>query len=172
MKSYVFWISLLMTTFLFEGCSKVQMSVSPGGFPKLQNGGEKSADRSIAICPFQNYTDTPDAGMRAANLVEGILSAKGYQVQIIGDKRFGACNRKEILKPDSQYHSRYLLTGGVSEWRYKTGIDGEPAVSLRMTIYDNETAKIVWSGTASASDWGNESIGVTAHELIEDMIEK
>ncbi len=66
----------------------------------------------------------------------------------------------------------YFMTGGVSEWRYKNGIDGEPVVSLRLTLYNASTGRAVWSATGSAGNWGNDTLGRTAQALIEEMVKK
>jgi len=107
--------------------------------------------------------------MRASNIIEGILLAKGYKVvSHVNEKSYSLKKSKKIAKEDK---SKYFLRGGVSEWRYKTGIDGEPAVSMQTTIYKTKNAKVAWSATGSDSDWGNSSIGTTAHDLLELMLE-
>lgn len=62
------------------------------------------------------------------------------------------------------------MYGGVSEWRYKTGIDGEPAVSIQLGFYKTKNAKLKWNAAGSDSDWGNASIGTTAQDLLEEML--
>jgi hypothetical protein len=126
--------------------------------------------REIRITLFRlnNYTDTPRAGLRAANIVEGILRSRGYIVKTHNKEKVNSVKKaRKIAKNDG---SDYFMYGGVSEWRYKTGIDGEPAVSLQLSLYKTKNGKLVWSGTGSDSDWGNASIGTTAQELLEEMM--
>ena len=125
--------------------------------------------KSIALFALDNYTDTPQAGMRASNLIEGILHARGYTV--INTISLGDKSLNEKIQVAKTKGSSYVLTGGVSEWRYKTGIDGEPAVSLHCKLVDVTSSKVVWSSTASSNDWGNASIGTTAQEMIETMFQ-
>jgi len=131
-----------------------------------------SKSDKIAIYAMSNYTDTPRAGMRATNIAEGILLANGYQIV----SRLSSDNRKltldEKLSDASKRGIRYIFVGGVSEWRYKTGIDGEPAISLQFKIIDTTTKVVKWSAIASDSSWGNDSIGIVAQELITAMIKK
>jgi hypothetical protein len=106
--------------------------------------------------------------MRASNIVEGILKARGYDVTShLKDKLPSIKKARKIAKADG---SKFFMYGGVSEWRYKTGIDGEPAVSLQLSLYKTKNKKLVWSSTGSDSDWGNASIGTTAQDLIDEMI--
>ena len=106
--------------------------------------------------------------MRASNIIEGVMLAKGYKIitHIQEDEKTFEEMRNIALKENA----KYFLYGGVSEWRYKTGIDGEPAVSLKCVLYNTKTSEVAWSATASDSDWINTSIGTTAQNLIESMI--
>ena len=106
--------------------------------------------------------------MRASNILEGILLSKGYNVAShITEKLPSMKKAKKIAKEDG---SKYFMYGGVSEWRYKTGIDGEPAVSMQISLYKTKNSKLVWTATGSDSDWGNASVGTTAQDLILDMM--
>jgi hypothetical protein len=150
-----------MTSFFFSACSEKTLTVSNHAFPQ-----QKEAKR-ITLFVLQNYTDTPRAGMRASNIVEGLLGAKGYNVVTV-TQNVQKSNLAAIAKENN---SAYYMTGAVSEWRYKTGIDGEPAVSLRLALYETQTGILVWSATGANNDWGAGSIGTTAQSLIEDMLQ-
>jgi len=125
---------------------------------------------TIAIYSMDNYTDTPHAGMRAANIAEGILLSKGYRVRSKINITARPMTFSEKLANARRAGVRYMLTGGISEWRYKTGIDGEPAVSLHLKLIDIAQGRIVWSATGSDSSWGNTSVGVVAQALISRML--
>lgn len=142
---------------VLSGCSYV-----------VQSRGEIPDDKVISIFALKNYTDTPRAGERASNILEGILLTKGYKVVSHVEK--STLSFEEMQKIAKEDDAKYFLHGGVSEWRYKTGIDGEPAVSLTCTLYKTKGAKVVWSATASDSDWGTSSIGTTAQRIFESMI--
>jgi len=155
---FLFTIFFFLT---FVGCSSKKVTVSKHPLPKIT---EKSIP-TIMLFPLQNYTDTPRAGMRASNIVEGILSAEGYKLIYYPSE----ISRENAAKLAKEKQSNYYMLGAVSEWRYKTGIDGEPAVSFRLALYDTKTDKLIWSGMGSNNDWGNGSIGTTAQTLIEEM---
>jgi TolB-like protein len=158
--NFLFVIASLL---FITACSNTQITANRG-FPAIPS------TQKIALYSLNNYTDTPRAGLRAANITEGLLLAKGYQV----DNKITAATRKmsltEKITNARQHHIRYLVTGGVSEWRYKTGIDGEPAVSIQLKLIDTHNRRVVWSATGSDSSWGNTSIGVVAQNLISGML--
>ncbi len=154
------------------GCSTSSIVMTEKSLPVVYedvNGThEKKNNVTISLFRLNNYTDTPRAGMRASNLIEGILLTKGYNVSShLKDK---LPTMKKARKKAKEDGSKYFMYGGVSEWRYKTGIDGEPAVSFQVSLYKTKNSKLVWSSTASDSDWGNASIGTTAQDLLDEMM--
>jgi polysaccharide biosynthesis protein PelC len=156
------WL-LLVAIGLFAGCSQTQIE-SPYAFPT------KSPYAKIAVYALHNYTDTPQAGMRAANIVEGVLLARGFNAINAISESSAEMTLDDKLLEARKKGMHYIITGGVSEWRYKTGIDGEPAVSLQLKVISVATGNVLWSTTASDHDWGNASIGTTAQSLIEEML--
>jgi len=157
MKKIFFFSALVLLGILISGCSGKILTTTQKSLPL----SDKNKSVHITLFTLNNYTDTPRAGMRAANIVEGVLSAKGYRVSYVKEPKNGALESK----------SDYYMTGAVSEWRYKTGIDGEPAVALRLALYNTKTGELVWSSVGANNDWGNGSIGTTAQSLIEDMFQ-
>ncbi len=161
-------------TLLWHGCSVAEIAVTQKGLPKVYKDYNDSyvIKRRIQISLFQlnNYTDTPEAGKKAANILQGILEAKGYKVIPHYKKRIVSFKRaKKIAKKD---RSRYFMMGGVTEWRYKNGIDSEPVVSVRLSLYRTKKGKLIWSATGSDGNWGNDSLSYTAQCLMTEMIEK
>ncbi|PHQ90306.1 MAG: hypothetical protein COB42_05380 [Sulfurimonas sp.] len=151
---------LILALGVFVGCANRALVTTQTSLPK--------ENMSISLFQLKNYTDTPRAGMRSSNIIEGILLTKGYQVTShIFDDVYTFNKAKQRAKEDN---SKYFFIGGVSEWRYKTGIDGEPAVSLQCSIYTTNDGQLVWSATGANSDWGNASIGTTAQNLIQTMM--
>jgi len=163
---------LAVVTLLIVGCTTNIVVNTPKGLPKVYKdvnaSYQEQRDIPVAVFRLQNFTDTPRAGMRAANIVEGIFNSMGYRViSHVNEKKYTLA---KAFKKAKHEKAKYLLYGGVSEWRYKTGIDGEPAVSLQLSLYKTKNKKLVWSATGSDSDWGNGSLGTTAQSLILSMI--
>ena len=158
------FIGMLFLLIFFLGCSNRTLVYTKNNLPLV----EESKEKSVSLFMLNNYTDTPRAGMRSANIIEGILLTKGYKVQNhITTEIMYVQTAQKIAQKES---TDYFLIGGVSEWRYKTGIDGEPAVSLQCSMYETNTSKLIWSATGADSDWGVGSIGTTAQDLLETMM--
>ena len=64
---------------------------------------------------------------------------------------------------------RYGLTGSVDEWRYKVGVDGEPAVGVSLQLLDITTGAVVWTATGSKSGWSREALSAVAHKLLDEL---
>jgi hypothetical protein len=157
-------IALIAGVILMAACSNQKLSLSEE-VPYLEN-------KKVALYPLENYTDTPRAGMRAANILEGVLLAKGYNVDSrINNKTKKLSLDRKILDARRR-GDRYAMVGGVSEWRYKTGIDGEPAISVFIKLIDTASKKTIWSATASDNDWGTASVGTVAQKLFNSMVTK
>lgn len=160
------FLILMLFMILMAGCSSITLTTSNAKLDK---------SRILAVDSFVNYTEVPMAGYRAAALVDAILLNRGYI-----SKTIYTSPNEEYLKPNAPLSDRleqarkisadYLVSGEVIEWRYKTGIDGEPAVSLVLRVYDVNTAVVVYSATASKSGFGYSSVGVAAQDVIASMI--
>ena len=163
----------LISIFIFlTGCSTTTLVKTQNNIPKLNydtNSTSKVENMSLTLFRLSNYTDTPRAGMRASNILEGILQTKGFDVS--SHIQMKLPTKKEARDIALKDGSQYYIYGGVSEWRYKTGIDGEPAVSLVCSLYETNTSLLIWSATGADSDWGNGSIGIVAQDLLEKMLQ-
>ncbi len=164
--------AMVVLIILVGGCSTASLVTTEKSLPEVYRDVNDThrvkADVSVSVFRLNNYTDTPRAGMRAASILEGILLTKGYDVtNHITSKETSI---KKARKTATEDGSKYFMYGGISEWRYKTGIDGEPAVSLQCSMYKTKNGKLVWSATGSDSDWGNASIGTTAQDLLSEML--
>ncbi len=162
MKKFIF---LFISVFIFS-CSSVY---------NVQHSKIKKED-SFVVIPFKNNTETPLAGLRASSIVKGVLGSRGYNIRDIftdiPERDLTDREIKSLLQESKNKGIRYAVVGDVNEWRYKTGIDGEPAVSLSMRIVDLETGKTVWIAAGSKSGWGHQSLGVVAQDLINDILDK
>ena len=135
-------------------------------------------DDSIVMLPFLNRSETPLAGERAEAIALSVLREKGvsqlqvYQPQpepnglpVLDDmKRLSDATEQAIERG-----MRYAIAGSVEEWRYKAGLDGEPAVGLSMRLVDLSSGEILWSGSAARSGWSRESLSGTAHKVLEEL---
>lgn len=129
---------------------------------------------TYSVIPFENYSDTPLAGYRIASIVESVLRVKGYKVINKVWKYKDTDPTEEELEENfnkASLKSDMVIYGTVNEFRYKTGIDGEPAVSITIYIYDVKKGYVIKSATVSATGSSGESLGTVTQRLIRELFE-
>lgn len=133
------------------------------------------------LLPFANHTETPLAAGRAESITESLLRAKGvadltrYPSSLAAESLFDAGERKaqeQALEWARGEQARYAVTGAVDEWRYKVGVDGEPAVGVAVQIVDVASGKVVWSGVGAKSGWSREALAAVAQKLIRNLVDQ
>jgi len=140
---------------------------------------ELPLDKKYALASFWNYTETPMAGLRAASIVESVLAKNSVTLNSLvagSDEMESTKSKRDFLKSKKEeaklLGAEYLIMGNVQEWRYKTGIDGEPVVSFSIYIIDLKRDKVVFNGVGAKSAWGHKSIGIVAQEIAQELIPK
>jgi len=132
-----------------------------------------------ALLPITNNTDTPQAGLSAEDMVEhqlrrhGIAKLLRYPASLSRDSLFEPTERKvseEALKWAKDQGVHFAVLGSVQEWRYKVGIDGEPAVGVTLQVLDLSDERVVWSASAAKSGWSREALSAVAQKLLTDML--
>jgi len=153
-------MALLMTA-----CGTVRQT----GAPAL------SATDKVAVASIANFTETPDAGMSAGSIAVNVLRHNGIaDVRVAPDdaRRNAMFDTTARTSADASLswarsqQARYVLSGAVEEWRYKTGVDGEPVVGVTFELTDVSSGKVVWSGTGSRSGWSRSGLANVANTLI------
>ena len=131
------------------------------------------------VLPFANNTETPLAGQRAESIATAILHGHGvarvkrYPSSLQQEALFDSGDRKqqeEALAWARQQGARYALTGTIEEWRYKVGVDGEPAAGVTLQIVDVGSGDMLWSATGGKSGWSREALSAVAQQLIRNLL--
>ena len=169
MKRIVIWLMALMAL-LVAGCS-TNSAVS--------NGSALDPAAKWALLPMTNHTDTPQAGLSAEAIAEHLLRLRGignivrYPATLSRDTLFEPSERRvvdEAQKWAREQGARYGVLGTVEEWRYKVGIDGEPAVGVTLQVVDLASGAVVWSSSGAKSGWSRTALSLVAHKLLESLI--
>jgi TolB-like protein len=164
-------VLLMATALLATACTTVS-SVAPSA--NFEPGAK------WALLPMVNQTDTPQAGLSAEAIAEHGLRLRGvrdiarYPVALSRDSLFEPSERRvaeEAQKWAREQGIRYGLTGVVQEWRYKVGIDGEPAVGVTLQVLDLSTGHIIWSASGAKSGWSREALSGVAHKLLYQLLD-
>lgn len=169
-KKYLFivlgWMSLILS-----GCTSMQVDHSqPVALPSSQK---------IAILPFVNLTETPQANERAAAIAAQLFRTKGMTQVVSYPMRQGKLSfigmkaspsREQLLAWAQRKNANYALNGSVSEWNYKVGLDGEPVVGVNLELIDLYRNKVIWSAVGSKSGGSATALTTVAQQLISSML--
>lgn len=159
---------LIICLLLLAGCAITDSSKAP----------VFDRDAKWTLLPMENHTETPQAGLRMQAITETIFRVKGamsLQIYPSGssqDSLFEPADDKAVeaaLNWAQQSGARYAITGTVNEWRYKTGVDGEPAVGVTIKIIDVQTRQVIWSAAGGRTGWGREAVSAVAQKLLENL---
>jgi len=171
-------------TITFQRCLRILLLAAPallGACSTLDRSAAPAVDRQAqwVVLPFANHTETPLAGQRAESIAEAILHSNGinkikrYPSNLQQEALFDAGERKQqedALAWARQLGARYALTGAVDEWRYKVGVDGEPAAGVALQIIDVSSGDTLWSGSGGKSGWSREALSAVAQQLIRSLL--
>ena len=162
---------LLLLALGAAGCTVMDRSRS--NTVQLQPGAK------WVILPMANHTETPQAGLRAEVILESLLRQRGVQTLVRSPSAPAADLTGELPDRKAQQDAqrwaadqgiRYALTGAVDEWRYKVGVDGEPAVGLVLQVIDLTSGDVVWTATGAKSGWSREALSAVGQKLMRDML--
>jgi len=159
----------------------VLMAVLAAGCKIVDSGSVATIERNAkwVMLPVLNHTEVPQAGLRAEAITEALLRSNGvndltrYPSTLNPDTLFEPAERKVMAEAEKWARSqraRYAIYGAVDEWRYKVGIDGEPAVGVALHIMDLESNAVVWTGVGGKSGWSRESLSGVAQKLIKELL--
>ncbi len=64
----------------------------------------------------------------------------------------------------------YGVSASVEEWRYKSGLDAEPAIGITVRVFDLASGKVLWAGTGTKTGGSSQNTSATAVELVHTMV--
>lgn len=154
---------------LLAGCSVLQS----------QQGSEPvPLAAPMAVIPLLNLSQTPQAGDQAASILSAILRARGVEdLNLYLPEDDGAMTYPNLARQRNAIDearaggARYVFTGTVEEWRYKSGLDGEPAVGVTLEVRRAGNNQVIWSGTAARTGWGREGLSVAGHKVMDTLVD-
>ena len=163
------WLILAVLLGL-AGCASMRIETSSP--PKIDPAAR------IALLTLENNTSTPYAGQRARRQLAALLIAHGMQNIIVQpateQTQLPVGNTGDHLAADLAWArsqgATYALTGSVDEWRYKIGLDGQPAVGFTLRLLDVNSGRTVWSGAAAASGGSREGLAVLSQQVLNRLL--
>ncbi|MFZ0257050.1 MAG: hypothetical protein WAN46_15710 [Gammaproteobacteria bacterium] len=147
----------------------------------IQPSPPLDASAPWGLLPIMNHADTPEAGERVAAIAGTLLRAQGVTHLVSYQHPEDSAPLPELNQQRRLAQARawateqrlsYALTGSVEEWRYKSGLDGEPSVGVTLQVIAPKSGEVLWSASGSRSGWGRESLSGTGHKLLKSLIKK
>lgn len=162
------WFGMASVLPVLDGCTTLDVQPAP----------ELDMKGSWAVLPLSNHTETPQAGLRAESILESLIRSAGvgnlrrYPANLASDTLFEPAERRVVDQALAWARSeklRYGLTGSVQEWRYKVGVDGEPAVGISLQLLDLQSGAVIWSASGSKTGWSREALSGVAQKLLAEL---
>ncbi len=146
---------------------------------KVRSAAPPDLGARWVLLPIANHTETPQAGLRAEAIAGTVLRSIGvanlerYPASLNAEMLLDPAERKlaeQALTWARGKDARYALTGAVDEWRYKVGVDGEPAVGLSLQVIDVKSGAVVYSASGGKSGWSREALSAVAQKLLRELL--
>jgi curli biogenesis system outer membrane secretion channel CsgG len=162
--AHAVWLGWL---FLSAGCAVIDVNHAQPLDP----------EQRFVLLPVENYSEAPQAGEKVEAILTTMLRARRLPVERLDPP---AAEVAPELDEERRYQrglesarpsgARYGVTGTVIEWRYKNGLDADPAVSISLRVVEVDSGKVVWSASGSRTGWGSDSLGAVAQVLLRDLV--
>jgi len=128
---------------------------------------------AILLAPYVNSTDDEHAGTALTEITGTTLMQNGYDVYNVDQNKIAEDDTLPDLKQQaSEKNATYIVRGVVYEYRYKTDLDGDPAVGITLRVEHAQTGKLVWQGSSSQVGIGFSSLSSAAQEAVSDLVKK
>jgi len=167
---------LCATLLALAGCSSFVPGASTGRTAMAQ---PIAAADKVAMLPVANFTDVPQAGLRVEALLEPALRQAGlrqlavYPPALNPETLFEPGERKAQAEAEKWARAqgvRYVVSGAVNEWRYKVGVDGEPAVGLMLQVKDLSSDQVVYSAAGGRTGGSREALAAVGQRLAAELV--
>ncbi len=176
MKNYKL-LSLMACSALLAGCGV--FTSGSGSSSRAPMSQTIAAAHKVAMLPVANFTDVPQAGLRVEALLEPALRQIGlrqlavYPSELNPETLFEPGERKAQSESEKWARAqgiRYVVSAAVNEWRYKVGVDGEPAVGLMVQVKDLSTGQVVYSAAGGRTGRSRESLAAVGQQLTAELV--
>ena len=169
-KTIVKRLLVLLPALWLAACSTLETASAP----------QFDKNARWALLPAANNTETAQAGARLDALTASLLQARGVKDL----QRHPSSATESVLAPADRaaqeaalawarsQSAKYAVYGPVQEWRYKTGLDGEPAAGLTLTIVDVASGRVLWTGSGAKTGWSREAVAGVAQKLLGKLIDE
>lgn len=178
---------VLLACLLLFGCTATYRTQSSD----LQD--ERQKKKLAVLLPLTNLTSYPNAGKIVGDILATELYARAnfkiLERTEMTEKLQSEAKDKDVdvvidnasaLKLAANLGAEIVIYGSVSEYRYKRGLDEEPAIGINLRLLDVSAKRVLWAGSVSATSncffMCRDSLNLLAHEkcteLVSDMLKE
>lgn len=157
------------------------LALATGCNTVVQDGASRPAPRAtqrILMPPFFNATDDEHAGRALHEIAASALLDEGKSL-VQSEPLLAATRKPEAPGNEGLYleaaraaRATHLLIGTVHEYRYKTDLDGDPAVGFSLRLVDPATGETLWQGTSGRVGVLFASLTTASQRAMRDLLRK
>lgn len=164
-------LALFAAAALLCGC---RAHINHGGRPPAL----RPTEHRVYVPPFHNATDDDHAGRALTELTVSALMERGVPVAqsepaLVKARADNAAGADGVFAETARaLNATHLLIGTVHEYRYKTDLDGDPAVGITLRLVDAASGQTLWQGTSSKVTAFFASVTGAAQHAATDLVGK
>src|SRR5688572_10801467 len=161
---------ILCLALLLSGCTTV-----------VHHGGQRTGTipvMRLLLPPFVNATDDQHAGRALTELTGSALVEAGVPLFQTEESLLKSA-ADQAQGPDGRYaelartvSATHLLIGTVHEYRYKTDLDGDPAVGITLRLVDAASGETLWQGTSGNVGYAFASLTSTSQKAVRSLVQQ
>lgn len=129
----------------------------------------------VFVPPFTNATEDDHAGRAMTELTVSALLELNVPIlqkesSLIKSREEKAAGTDGVyLEAARSVQATHLLLGTVHEYRYKTDLDGDPAVGLTLRLVDATSGVTLWQGSSARVGIFFASLTTTSQRAVRDL---
>jgi hypothetical protein len=153
---------------LLAGCAT---DIRQGSLEPVQSAGVR-----VFLPPFANATDDDHASRALTEITASVLVRRGVvlaqsEAALVRSRADDAGGKEGLfLEAARAVNATHLLIGTVHEYRYKTDLDGDPAVGLSLRLVDATDGRTLWQGSSGRVSVWFASLTKTAQRAVDDLV--
>lgn len=164
-------VSLFFCAVLAGACSSTPR--------ELPQGGERASRERIAVFPFENLTEEPDALEKVMPVLRARLEGEGFE--LVDEKDIeafflrervrvtGSISKEVAQKLAKELNAQAVMLGAVSSFSVKEN----PQAGLVARLVDPASGRVVWANSASVTGEDfTKILGLGTVRKVEDLVPK
>ncbi len=144
----------------------------------------------VVVFPFENLSTHPNGGdITTANFITELRSSTPFsildasfleqkQLEVEGEPLekidVSQLSLEEKIKRAASANADAIVTGKVTEFKYKKGLGEEPVVGLNVQMVQLKTRDIIWSASISVTggfmNWSEQSLNKYSQKAVKKLI--